>query len=101
MERLWAALGDHAGTRTLVFCCSIAHAEFAKRWLEERGVRVRAVHSEPASDDRSQALTDLTAGQIDAVCAVDLFNEGVDLPLVDRVVMLRPTESPSASASAR
>ena len=94
MERLWAALGDHRGTRTLVFCCSIAHAEFAKRWLEEHGVRVRAVHSELGSDDRSQALADLTAGQIDAVCAVDLFNEGVDLPLVDRVVMLRPTESP-------
>jgi hypothetical protein len=94
MERLWAALREHRGTRTLVFCCSIAHAEFAKRWLEERGQRVRAVHSEPGSDDRSRALTDLAAGQIDAVCAVDLFNEGVDVPLIDRVVMLRPTESP-------
>jgi superfamily II DNA or RNA helicase/HKD family nuclease len=94
MERLWKALGEHRGTRSLVFCCSIAHAEFAKRWLEARAVRVRAVHSEPGSDDRSRALADLTAGHIDAVCAVDLFNEGVDVPLVDRVVMLRPTESP-------
>lgn len=94
MERLWRALGEHGGTRTLVFCCSIPHAEFAKRWLEHRGMRVHAVHSEPGSDDRSRALTDLAAGQIDVVCAVDLFNEGVDVPLVDRVVMLRPTESP-------
>ncbi|ABS28162.1 DEAD/DEAH box helicase family protein [Anaeromyxobacter sp. Fw109-5] len=94
MERLWSALGEHGGMRTLVFCCSIPHAEFAKRWLEGRGVRVRAVHSDPGSDDRSRALADLAAGRIDAVCAVDLFNEGVDVPLVDRVVMLRPTESP-------
>jgi phage repressor protein C with HTH and peptisase S24 domain len=94
MERLWAALGEHEGTRSLVFCCSIPHAIFAKRWLEERGLRVRAVHSEPGSDDRRRALEDLEAGHVDAVCAVDLFNEGVDVPLVDRVVMLRPTESP-------
>jgi superfamily II DNA or RNA helicase/diadenosine tetraphosphate (Ap4A) HIT family hydrolase len=94
MERLWSALAEHQGARSLVFCCSIAHAEFAKRWLEERGLRVRAVHSEPGSDDRSRALADLAAGVVDAVCAVDLFNEGVDVPLVDRVVMLRPTESP-------
>ncbi len=94
MERLQEALRQHGGTRTLVFCCSIAHARFTKRWLEERGLRVRAVHSEPSSDDRSRALEDLAAGHIDAVCAVDLFNEGVDVPLVDRVVMLRPTESP-------
>jgi hypothetical protein len=32
-------------------------------------------------------------GELDAVCAVDVFNEGVDVPIVDRVVMLRPTES--------
>jgi superfamily II DNA or RNA helicase/diadenosine tetraphosphate (Ap4A) HIT family hydrolase len=94
MDRLWGALGEHGGTRTLVFCCSIPHVAFARRWLEERGLRVRAVHSGPDSDDRSRALDDLSAGRIDAICAVDLFNEGVDVPLVDRVVMLRPTESP-------
>ncbi len=35
----------------------------------------------------------LEAGELQAICTVDLFNEGVDIPLVDRVVMLRPTES--------
>src|SRR5690606_21987191 len=46
------------------------------------------------SDDRDEALEKLAAGELDAVCSVDLFNEGVDVPAVDRVVMLRPTESP-------
>lgn len=94
MEALWGAWRAHPGTRSLVFCCSIAHAAFVQRWLAEQGLRVRVVHSGPDSDDRSAALRDLEAGRIDAVCAVDLFNEGVDVPLIDRVVMLRPTESP-------
>jgi hypothetical protein len=53
-----------------------------------------AVHSGAESDDRAEALPRLASGELDALCAVDIFNEGIDLPTVDRVVMLRPTESP-------
>jgi superfamily II DNA or RNA helicase/diadenosine tetraphosphate (Ap4A) HIT family hydrolase len=94
MQVFWEAWRARPGTRSLVFCCSIAHADYVRRWLGARQVRVRLVYSGAGSDDRSMALAELEAGQIDAVCAVDLFNEGVDVPHVDRVVMLRPTESP-------
>ena len=94
MERLWSAWAEHAAARTLVFCFTIAHARFVGDWLSGRGVRVAVVHSEPSSDDRARSLARLASGELDAVCAVDLFNEGVDIPSVDRVVMLRPTESP-------
>ena len=94
MERLWQAWREYPGTRTLVFCCSIPHADFAAAWLSEREVRVVAVHSGPETADRAEALWKLESGALDAICAVDLFNEGVDLPMLDRVVMLRPTESP-------
>jgi superfamily II DNA or RNA helicase/diadenosine tetraphosphate (Ap4A) HIT family hydrolase len=94
MERLWEAWAGHPARRSLVFCCSIAHAEFVREWLAGRGVRVAAVHSAPDSTDRGPALEALERGELDAICSVDLFNEGVDLPTVDRVVMLRPTESP-------
>jgi superfamily II DNA or RNA helicase/diadenosine tetraphosphate (Ap4A) HIT family hydrolase len=93
MDRLWEAWGEHGGTRTLVFCCSVKHAEFVRDWLAAKGLRVAAVFGATGSADREQALRDLNEGALDAVCAVDLFNEGVDLPGVDRVVMLRPTES--------
>jgi superfamily II DNA or RNA helicase/diadenosine tetraphosphate (Ap4A) HIT family hydrolase/SOS-response transcriptional repressor LexA len=93
MERMWAAWLEHPGTRTLVFCCSVRHAELVAAWLRERGVRAAAVYA-GGTTDRAQALRDLAGGALDALCAVDLFNEGVDLPAVDRVVMLRPTESP-------
>ncbi|MBL4849338.1 MAG: DEAD/DEAH box helicase, partial [Planctomycetes bacterium] len=94
MRRLWEAWGEHPGERTLVFCCSIAHANFARDWLREAGARVEAVHTGPGAIDRDQGLEELGAGTLDALCSVDLFNEGVDLPAVDRVVFLRPTESP-------
>jgi superfamily II DNA or RNA helicase/diadenosine tetraphosphate (Ap4A) HIT family hydrolase len=93
MQALWRAWKQHAGTRTIVFCCSIAHARFVRDWLRERGVRVNAVYSGEGSDGREVSLAALAKGQLDAVCAVDVFNEGVDVPSIDRVVMLRPTES--------
>jgi hypothetical protein len=94
MERLWSAWQQHLGTRTLVFCCSVEHARFAGRWLRERGVRVEAVFAGAGSGDRSDCLAKIAAGELDALCVVDMFNEGIDVPAVDRVVMLRPTESP-------
>lgn len=93
METLWRSWQLHPGTRNLVFCCSIEHADFVAKWLKKRGVSAVAVHSGPSSADREEALENLTTGSITAICSVDLFNEGIDVPLVDRVVMLRPTES--------
>ncbi|MDP2311744.1 MAG: DEAD/DEAH box helicase family protein [Pseudomonadota bacterium] len=96
MEKLWTAWNEpgRSGSRTMVFCASVAHAVFVRDWLGARGVRVRLCHGGPGSDDRTAALQDLEAGRIDAICSVDLFNEGIDCRPLDRVVMLRPTESP-------
>jgi superfamily II DNA or RNA helicase/diadenosine tetraphosphate (Ap4A) HIT family hydrolase/HKD family nuclease len=93
MERLWTTWNELPGSRTLVFCCSRRHARFACDWLRRHGVAAAAVFSGEGSDDRGAALHDLAQGRLQAVCAVDLFNEGIDVPAVDRVVMLRPTES--------
>ncbi|MGM0559219.1 MAG: DEAD/DEAH box helicase family protein, partial [Myxococcota bacterium] len=94
MERVWEALEEHPGESSLVFCCSIDHARFVKQWLSERGMDVAAIYSRPDADDREASLQALGDGELDAVCAVDILNEGVDIPNIDRVVMLRPTESP-------
>ncbi len=52
-----------------------------------------AVHSGQSSDPRTHSLERLQRGEIDVLFAVDMFNEGVDLPDVDTILMLRPTES--------
>ena len=90
---IWDAWQTYEGTRTLVFCCSIAHADFLGQWLAQQGARVAVLHSGPHSDDRTLAVEQLRAGELDAICVVGLFNEGVDVPCVDRIIMARPTAS--------
>jgi len=70
------------------------HADFMARFFQENGVRSAAVHSGGTSAPRAVSLERLQRGKLDAIFAVDVFNEGVDLPELDTVMMLRPTESP-------
>jgi superfamily II DNA or RNA helicase/diadenosine tetraphosphate (Ap4A) HIT family hydrolase/HKD family nuclease len=84
---------QRAGTRTLAFCVSQRHADFMAEYFGAAGVRTVAVHSGAGSAPRSRSLEQLEAGEIQVLFAVDMFNEGVDLPRVDTVMMLRPTES--------
>jgi superfamily II DNA or RNA helicase/diadenosine tetraphosphate (Ap4A) HIT family hydrolase len=82
-----------AGGRTLAFCCSKRHADFMREFFDDAGLHVAAVHSGDSSDPRATSLERLEAGELDVVFAVDMLNEGVDVPHVDTVMMLRPTES--------
>ena len=59
MQTLWRAWQEHPGTRSLVFCCSIAHAVFVREWLRERGIHVAAVFAADGSDNRETALARL------------------------------------------
>jgi superfamily II DNA or RNA helicase/HKD family nuclease/diadenosine tetraphosphate (Ap4A) HIT family hydrolase len=81
------------GTRTLAFCVSQRHADFMYTHFSAAGVRAAAVHSGATSAPRAESLERLQAGDLEVLFAVDMFNEGVDLPDVDTVLMLRPTES--------
>jgi len=82
------------GTRALGFCVSVKHAEYMARVFNDSGIVATAVSAETPERVRLQALTDLAAGRVKVVFSVDLFNEGVDVPTVNTLVMLRPTESP-------
>lgn len=82
----------HAQQRTLAFCVSTRHADFMAEYFRKHGVRAAAVYADsPLS--RGEALEQLGSGQLQVLFSVDLFNEGVDLPSIDTVMMLRPTES--------
>jgi len=81
------------GTRGLGFCCSQHHADYMAEFFRQRGVRAVAVHAGAASAPRANSLADLAAGRLELIFCVDMFNEGVDLPAIDTVLMLRPTES--------
>lgn len=81
------------GQRTLAFCVSQRHADFMAAFFVQNGIPAKAVHAGPTSAPRAESLEALREGSLPVICAVDLFNEGVDVPELDTVMMLRPTES--------
>jgi superfamily II DNA or RNA helicase len=86
---------DPATMRCLGFCVSVEHARFMAQHFNRHGIDAVAIWGDSPWAEREAALHDLAAGRIRAVFSVDLFNEGVDVPAVDTVLMLRPTESPT------
>jgi superfamily II DNA or RNA helicase/HKD family nuclease/predicted house-cleaning noncanonical NTP pyrophosphatase (MazG superfamily) len=83
----------HPSRAALGFCVSIEHADFMAGEFCKVGISAAAVHSGESSIDRREAVRNLTSGQLVVLFTVDLFNEGVDIPVVDLVIFLRPTES--------
>lgn len=86
-------IGEPQRMRALGFCVSIDHARFMADRFQRAGLRAVAVTSGTAEGERRQAVEDLRRGEVQVLFTVDLFNEGVDVPEVDVVLMLRPTES--------
>ncbi len=93
LQQLHDRLKDVHAMRALGFCVSVAHAEFMARRFTAAGLPSVAVSGGTDDDTRRQALRNLRAGQVRAIFSVDLFNEGLDLPEVDALLFLRPTES--------
>ncbi len=83
----------HGARRCIAFCCSQRHANFMTEFFNARGLRTVAVHAGHDSAPRTTSLQQLASGELDVIFSVDMFNEGVDVPNIDTVLMLRPTES--------
>jgi superfamily II DNA or RNA helicase len=93
LAQLRDKVGDLRSMRALGFCVSVAHARFMADYFRRRGVEARAVWGDSPADERRQALQDLANGNVSVLFTVDLFNEGIDVPSVDTLLLLRPTES--------
>lgn len=92
-EQIWDAWEEHRGARTLVFCSSVRQADFLSDVFQHHGTRSISLHSRTTTISRSQAIQRLANGSLDVIFTVDLFNEGVDIPAVDTLLFVRPTES--------
>lgn len=79
--------------RALGFCVGVSHAEFMAAKFTNAGIPSIAVSGNSSREDRDSALRKLRDREINVLFAVDLFNEGVDVPEIDTVLFLRPTES--------
>lgn len=79
--------------RALGFCVSVVHAEYMAAWFRQHELPAEVVHGGTSPADRDRRVKALELGELCALFTVDVFNEGVDIPLVDTVLFLRPTES--------
>ena len=84
---------DPARMRAIGFCVSISHAQFMAAKFNAAGVPALAVTSKSTAAERDDAIAALKKRQVNVLFTVDLFNEGVDIPQIDTVLFLRPTQS--------
>ncbi len=87
---------DPGRMRALGFCAGVEHARWMARRFTDRGLPAVALSGASSADERAHALAELrrAGGTLRAVFTADLFNEGVDVPEADVVLLLRPTDSP-------
>lgn len=77
----------------LGFCVSVEHAKFMAKYFNEHDISSISLDGGSSEEDRSTAKQRLVNGEIRFIFVVDLYNEGVDIPEVNTVLFLRPTES--------
>ena len=84
---------DLERVRGIGFCVSIRHAEFMAQMFNERGIVSAVLVGETATDERAALLNDFRVGKVRFLFTRDVLNEGLDVPDVNTVLFLRPTES--------
>lgn len=92
-KKILDAWVDKKQTRTIGFCSSIRQANFLSTYFNRYGYNTVSLHSKQVEIGRREAIKQLEDGELDVIFTVDLFNEGVDIPVVDTLLFVRPTES--------
>ena len=78
---------------SLVYCCSVRHSQPVAGSFIAAGYAARHVDGETPAAEREATINDLRAGKLDLVTNVALLTEGIDVPLLGIIVILRPTQS--------
>jgi hypothetical protein len=79
--------------RALGFCVSVEHAHYMADFFRQAGLHAVALSGQTPKDQRKAALDGLASGELQVIFSVDLLNEGLNIPDVDTVLLLRPTNS--------
>lgn len=96
LDRLLAAWHGTEGPRVIVFCESIAHATHFRNLLRQTlpaWQHTESLHSQMPKRDRDIILAKFRRGDVPVLCAVDVLNEGIDVPDVNIIVFMRLTHS--------
>lgn len=84
---------DIDDVKGLGFCVTVEHAEFMSNYFNGRGIPSMFLTGHSPDEERKEAKARLVKGEVRFIFVVDIYNEGVDIPEVNTVLFLRPTES--------
>ena len=93
VNSLYRYVTDINTVRGLGFCVSVEHAEFMEEYFSSKGIPLHVPYRNSSDKERNEARQRLVSGEIRFIFVVDLYNEGVDIPEIDTILFLRPTES--------
>ena len=93
IRKVRETLLDVYHARGLCFCVSQNHATFMAKKLNDAGIHADVLTAESSREKRNTVQRRLVERKINFICVVDLYNEGIDIPEIDTVLFLRPTES--------
>lgn len=93
LRHLADKVADLRAMRGLGFCVSVDHAKYMAEEFTRHGIPSLAVSGHTPPGERVDAVNGLRRREVNVLFAADLFNEGLDIPEVDTVLFLRPTES--------
>jgi superfamily II DNA or RNA helicase len=93
LDKVIATVLNMSEVRGLAFCVSVAHAEFMSGFFTQNGVPSIALSAQSSDEERRSVQQKLRERTVNFIFVVDLYNEGVDIPEVDTILFLRPTES--------
>ena len=83
--------GSHRSA--LMFVSNVNEAKQLATKLTQRGVNAKALTSEDSERSRVDVINQLESNKLEVIVTVDIFNEGIDIPCVNQVILLRPTQS--------
>jgi DNA repair protein RadD len=78
----------------IAFCVLVKHAEEVAGQFREAGYRSQCVHGGTPKKERDALIAGLATGEVEVLTSCDLISEGLDVPAVGAVILLRPTKSP-------
>ncbi|WP_349409356.1 DEAD/DEAH box helicase [Pseudalkalibacillus sp. SCS-8] len=93
LKSIYKYVTDMDDVKGLGFCVGVDHAKYMAKFFNEQDVPSIALHGGTDTETRQSAKHRLLSGEIRFIFVADLYNEGVDLPEVNTVLFLRPTES--------
>jgi len=93
IEKAMKILLDIHLSRGVCFCVSQKHATYMAEQFRKYNISALALTAQTPDIIRKDAISQLKNGEMNFLCVVDLFNEGIDIPQIDTIMFLRPTES--------